>query len=325
MNKPRSRKNSAWPVNIHGLPLIRSLSDLAARSGTPVRRLWLFLVFNENSYKGFRVPKRSGGHRTISQPHPSLKKVQRWILRNLLDQLSTTDSSYGFTRGSRLVDHAKQHVHAKAILSVDIENFFQSINIARITNVFKLAGYPSAAASILARLCTHRGTLPQGAPSSPRLANLVCYRMDRRLAHLATQKGIIYTRYCDDMSFSGPSVSVLAKIRPLITHIVRDCGFKLNARKSRLAGASRTLKVTGLVVSLGRVGISRSRLREIRVKLHRLHTGTADSELSSVQGLLDYVWDVDKTRYGILLRYIHGLTTALPETALTRLRVREPD
>jgi RNA-directed DNA polymerase len=309
-------------VNIHGLPLVRSLSDLAEQTGTPRRQLWLFLVHNESSYERFRLPKKSGGQRIIAHPHPSLKRVQRWILENILNALSTTDSSYGFARGSRLVEHAQQHAHAKAILSVDIKNFFPAIGIARVTTIFKLAGYSSKAASILARLCTHRGTLPQGAPSSPRLANLACYRMDRRLAHLAKRKGLIYTRYADDMSFSGQSVDVLGKIRPFITHIVSDCGFKLNARKSRLAGASRALKVTGLVVSCGRVGVGRNRLRELRARIHHVHTEPSVAALGSIQGLLDYVWDVDRARYDMLVRYIGDLRRASPETALASLRVR---
>jgi retron-type reverse transcriptase len=311
------------PANIHGLPLIRSLSDLQTLTGTPTHRLWLFLARNGSSYEEFRIPKKTGGYRFISHPHPLLKCVQKWILRNILDGLSTTESSYGFEPGSRVIEHAKQHAHAKAILSIDIEDFFASIGAARVTNIFRLAGYSSKSAGILARLCTHKGSLPQGAPSSPRLANLACYRLDRRLAHLAATKGIVYTRYADDMSFSGSSARTLAKLYPLIRHIVSDCGFTLNSRKSRLAGPSSSLRVTGLVISLGQVGIGRRRFRELRVRIHRIHTGLAESELARTQGLLDYIWDVDQRRYANLTKYVQKLLRTTPETALTGLRLRE--
>jgi len=310
------------PLNFHGLPRIRSLSDLTKHTGVPSQQLWLFLFRSKCNYRTFRLPKKSGGFRVISHPAPSLKSVQRWILRNILDRLHETDQSYGFTRGSKLVDHARQHAYAKAILSVDIENFFPSIRGAQVTGIFKLAGYQSAAASMLARLCTYNGALPQGAPSSPKLANFACFRMDCRFAQLAEREGLVYTRYADDMTFSGASATVLARLRPLVSHIVLDCQLRLNKRKSRLAGAARTLKVTGLVVSSGRVGIGRQRLRTLRARIYALHKVANEAELLSIQGWLDYVWDVDRDRYGILLRYIKHLRSANHDSSLRSLRVR---
>jgi hypothetical protein len=147
--------------------------------------------------------------------------------------------------------------------------------------------------------------------------------MDRRLAALTLREGIVYTRYADDMSFSGQAASLLSKIRPLVAHIVNDSGFRLNAAKSRLAGPSRAIKVTGLVLASGTVGIGRQRLRMFRARIHRLHSGAPDLSVNAIQGLLDYVADVDPTRYEMLQAYIRGLMAKTPGSPLEALRVRK--
>jgi RNA-directed DNA polymerase len=183
--------------DIHGLPRILTIHDLAAHSGLSSRVIWRLATSPHKAYTTFRVGKKAGGTRLIESPSAPLRVLQRWILRNILDRLQTTSSSFGFERGSKLRLHAEEHAGARALLTVDIKNFFPSISIAQVTRVYRIAGYGSAAASILARLCTCRGALPQGSPSSPRLANLVCFRMDRRLSQFADRRGVVYTRYAD--------------------------------------------------------------------------------------------------------------------------------
>ena len=308
--------------DIHGLPRIATIHDLAAHSGLSSRRLWYFAFAGHGAYTTFRIAKKSGGTRLIQSPSYPLRIVQRWILRNILDRLDTTPSSFGFERGSKLRLHALEHVGARAVLTLDIKDFFASISIARVTRVYRTAGYPSSAASILAHLCTCGGALPQGAPSSPRLANLACFRMDRRLSRFAERKGIVYTRYADDMSFSASSAATLAKARPFITHIVRDSGFRLNSPKTRLIGPQGRRTVTGLVLAGETAGIGRSRLRELRARIQHAHLESGSPNLSAIQGWLDYVSDADPSRYEILVRYIERLRERSTTSGLKSLRIR---
>jgi RNA-directed DNA polymerase len=310
--------------DIHGLPRIETFTDLAMHAGVSGRQLWRLANMGQRAYTTFRLAKKSGGVRWIDRPIPQLRVVQSWILRNILDNLRTTPSSFGFERGSKLRYHAEQHIGARAVLTLDIKNFFPSISIAQVTQVFRIAGYSSSAASILARLCTCRGALPQGAPSSPRLANLVSFRLDRRLAGFANRRGIVYTRYADDMSFSAPNADVLATSRPFISHIIRDSGFRLNSAKSRLIGPQGRKTVTGLVLAAETVGVGRLRLRELRARIHRAHIGRDRSDLAAIQGWLDHVADADLIRYRILARYIERLRALDPASVLTPLRVRPP-
>jgi retron-type reverse transcriptase len=309
-------------LDIHGLPRITTLQDLAAHTGLSGRQLWWVLSAGRKAYTIFHVAKKTGGVRSIAHPAHPLRAAQRWVLRNILDKLHTTPSSYGFERGSKLRVHAEQHLGAKAILTLDIKNFFPSISIAQVTCVFRAAGYSPSAASMLARLCTCEDALPQGAPSSPRLANLVCFRMDRRLARLAERRGFVYTRYADDLSFSSTSASALAKVRPFIAYIVHDSGFRLNNCKTRLVGPRGAKRITGLVIALGDVGIGRRRLRELRAQIHRAHTGCDTTSLDAIQGWLDYVSDVDPARYGIIVRYVRRLQASGAASGLEGLRVR---
>jgi retron-type reverse transcriptase len=308
--------------DIHGLPRIATIHDLVAHSGFSSRRLRYFAFAGDQAYTTFRIAKRSGGTRLIHSPSYPIRNIQHWILRNILDRLDTTPSSFGFERGSKLRLHALEHVDARAVLTLDIKDFFPSISIARVTQVFLTAGYSSTAGSVLAHLCTCNGFLPQGAPSSPRLANLACFRMDRRLSQFAERKGIVYSRYADDMSFSASSASALAKVRPFITHIIRDSGFRLNSAKTRLIGPQGRKTVTGLVLAGDSVGIGRFRLRELRARIQHAHVNNGVADVPAIQGWLDYVSDADPGRYEILARYIVRLRKSNTTSVLTSLRIR---
>lgn len=286
---------------------------------------WLLFAPGGVTYTTFRIRKKAGGYRTIDRPHPALKRVQRWILRNILDKLRASANSFGFERGSRICEHASQHVGARAILSLDIENFFPSISIAQVTAVFRAAGYEPRGASLLARLCTYRQALPQGAPTSPKIANLVCFRMDRRLAGASERVESVYTRYADDLSFSSSTPASLAKLYPLVVRIIRDSGFRVNSAKTRIMGARRAMRVTGLIVGPDGVGIGRKRLRELRARIHRLHTARSEeAEVACVQGWLDFISGVDPVRYESLVRYVDGLRSNSARPRLDGLRLRKP-
>jgi RNA-directed DNA polymerase len=309
-----------------GLPRVRNLEDLSAHTGLPAQQLWRLIYKDARAYVSFSIPKKAGGQRRIDSPTPFLRCAQKWILQNILNHLRSEQSCYGFEPGSKLRTHAEQHRYAKAILTLDLEEFFPSISIARVVQVFKVAGYLSTGAWLLARLCTRQGRLPQGAPTSPKLANLVCYRLDRRLAEFAESMGLVYTRYADDLSFSGEVMAKLAKLRPFVTHIVKDCGFRLNHKKTRLVGPSGAKIVTGLVIGHDEVGIGRRRLRELRATIHRAHVERDRNVLASIQGWLDFVSDADPTRYKMIVTYIRRLTSAASpscgNTVVSELRCR---
>jgi retron-type reverse transcriptase len=284
-------------ANLHalaatGLPVLSTPAELAQALGISVPRL-RWLAFHSEAatrvhYVRFNVPKRSGGTRTLSAPHRSLALAQQWILRAIVAKLPVEGPAHGFVAGRSIVSNAAPHCRRAVVINLDLKDFFPSIGFPRVRSVFQRAGYSPAVATILALLCTEcprrtvvydgvtyhvasgpRG-LPQGACTSPALSNQVARRLDKRLAGLAAKLGLTYTRYADDLSFSGDDTAgdkvgyLLARVR----HIAQDEGFAVNEAKSRVLRQGTAQLVTGLVVN-DRPGVPRAEVRRLRAILHR--------------------------------------------------------
>jgi retron-type reverse transcriptase len=239
-------------------------------------------------YRTFTVPKRSGGERRLSAPMPLLAGVQRWIFSNILRRLHVDPACHGFHRRRSTVTNAAPHVGQAVVVNVDLADFFPSVSFPRVRSVFQRLGYSPAVATILGLICTEcprravringqrwhvasgpRG-LPQGACTSPALANQVARRLDRRLTGLAAKLGAVYTRYADDLTFSGgPALAervgwLLHRVRK----IVQDEGFAVHETKTRVLRRSTAQTVTGVVVN-DKLAVPRSEVRRLRAILHR--------------------------------------------------------
>ncbi|YCM43938.1 reverse transcriptase family protein [Verrucomicrobiaceae bacterium 227] len=202
------------------------------------------------------IPKRRGGARLLMEPKESLKMSQRRILETILCGIPLHEAAHGFRTGRSIRTFSEPHTGHQVVLKMDLGNFFPSITFARVSGLFQMLGYRSGVARLLAGLCTHRPPrelarmarhLPQGAPTSPMLANAIAYRLDCRLSGLANSQGLNYTRYADDLAFSG------ARIRPsfsyLVGGIVLEEGFVVNDRKTRFMRASTRQRIAGVVVN----------------------------------------------------------------------------
>jgi RNA-directed DNA polymerase len=275
-----------------GLPSLSTPAELARVLGLSIPRL-RWLAFHNDAptrvhYVQFSVPKKSGGTRTLSAPHRSLAEAQRWIFREIVGKLPVEAPAHGFIAGRSILSNASLHCHRAIVVNLDLEGFFPSIGFSRVRSVFNRVGYSPAAATVLALLCTecprravvydgvgyHVATgprgLPQGACTSPGLSNQVARRLDRRLAGLAAKLELTYTRYADDLTFSGGDALegrvgyLMARVR----HIAREEGFAVNEAKSRVLRRGVAQTVTGLVVN-DRPGVCRAEVRRLRAILHR--------------------------------------------------------
>jgi hypothetical protein len=246
--------------------------DLARRLGPSQTQLEAIRI----EYHEFTIPKRSGQPRPIQAPAPELRAAQRLILRRLLGRLKAHPSAHGFERGRSIVTHARVHAGQAVIIHMDIQDFFPSTKAKTIDTYFKKIGWNSLARAVLIRLCTHKGSLPQGAPTSPRLSNLVNRKLDVRLQALADKYSARYSRYADDLAFSfaaddSPSIKQLICTA---RHIVEDCGYALHMkRKLHIRRQHQRQLVTGLVVNDGKVRLPRQTRRWLRAVEHRARTG----------------------------------------------------
>jgi uncharacterized protein (TIGR03067 family) len=247
------------------------VEELARRLGWQAEDLSAF----RPSYHEFTVPKRAGGRRRLCAPEDGLKALQRQILHRLLRRLTVHPAATGFERGQSIVTHARRHAGWAVIVRLDVKDFFPSTTATRIHHYFRKIGWNRPAAHLLTRLCTYRGGLPQGAPTSPRLSNLVNYRLDCRLAAMARKLGANYSRYADDLTLSFPTDD-RRQVQYLIRFVRRVVGAEgyrsHGAKKLHIRRQHQQQRVTGLVVNAG-VNLPRDVRRRLRAVAHHLRTG----------------------------------------------------
>ena len=215
---------------------------------------------------------RSEKCRKISTPHPTLMKLQRWILRNILEQLEVSPVSFAYRKGVCLKDNAAPHVGKKQMVKADISNFFETVSYGKVYGVFAEAGYDKPVATLLAKLCTLRGHLPQGAPSSPALANLVMGRFDEIVCAYCDERGIIYTRYSDDLTFSADRMDIAGLLR-FVRATLKAEGFSMNSKKIRVLGPGARHQVCGIVTNEV-LSVPKSYRRKLRQEVYFLQKST---------------------------------------------------
>jgi RNA-directed DNA polymerase len=230
-----------------GLPIIYNQEHLSFLVGYQLDYLLSASIKTKKFYRIFSVPKKSGGLRQIAEPLPSLKEIQRWILDNILYQCTPDRFAKGFIPKMSIRHNARFHRNQKMVLSLDIKDFFASIKYGRVLNFYGTLGYSQSVRTLLAKLCTLDDALPQGAPTSPALSNLLSVRLDKRLASFALQNNLRYTRYADDITFSGKFNP--GKVISLVRTVVATEGLELNEKKTRLMERHQRQEVTGVVVN----------------------------------------------------------------------------
>jgi RNA-directed DNA polymerase len=278
----------------YSLPIWKTEEDIAAALDISLKELWFFAIHRERErqphYVTFAIPKRSGGKRLIMAPKRRLKSIQRKLLQLLVEKLPVSEHAHAFRRGRNIRTGAEPHVGKKFVLKLDLKDFFPSVTAARVRGLLIAYGYGFPVATTLAVLMTESQRQPvevdanifhvpvgprhcvQGAPTSPGVCNAILLRLDRRLAGFAKKNGLNFTRYADDLTFSGEMDRAAAnKFRIAISRIISDEGFAVNTAKTRLMGRGNRQAVTGVVVNQT-LGLSRQERRRLRAAAHQLRT-----------------------------------------------------
>jgi RNA-directed DNA polymerase len=238
---------------------IQDLDELATLLRTSLgtfRRLYAATL-----YTTFSLPKRSGGRRLINKPKPDLHRLQRRLSNILNVHYRPRDSEHGFLRSRNIITNAQPHVHRRYVFNVDLQDFFPSINFGRVRGLFMAAPFrfPPNVATVVATICCAKNELPQGAPTSPIVSNLIAAPMDRALERLAHRFRCRYTRYADDLTFStnrprfpealGRMGDHGAQVGAELRSVIEGNGFKVNDRKVRLSERGQRQEVTGIIVN----------------------------------------------------------------------------
>lgn len=277
------------------VPVIESVGELADWLAITPGELDWFADLKGLGYKRgcpklqhyrYRVlTKRSGDLRLIEAPKQKLKAVQRRILAGILDQIPLHAAVHGFRKTRSIKTFVSPHVGQRVVLRMDLREFFPSVRGVRVQALFRTVGYPERVADLLGGICTNAAPasvlgnqtpslyrqphLPQGTPTSPALANLCFYRGDCRLAGLAQSLDAVYTRYADDLAFSGGEAfePYAAWLPPLIAAILTEEGFAVNHRKTRLMRRGVRQQLAGLVVN-DRVNVKRVDFDRLKATLN---------------------------------------------------------
>lgn len=254
------------PLLKNDVPIIFDFNHLCLLLGR--NQAYLASVINSNisHYREFEIPKRSGGKRTISAPYPALLECQSWIYINILAKVKIHSSAHGFTFNKSIISNSKVHVGQNHFLKIDLKDFFPSITINQVITIFKSLGYTHKVSFYLASMCCYGDVLPQGAPTSPMLSNIVAKTLDNRLIKYAKKFNLRYTRYADDLAFSGESIPF--KHIEYITKIINSCGFIVNEKKTLLQQEKHKRIVTGISIAQNEIKVPREYKRKLKLEIH---------------------------------------------------------
>ena len=331
-------ETDAAKLRARGLPILATAEELAGAMGINVPEL-RFLSFARrvatvSHYRRFQIPKKTGGMRSISAPMPRLKRAQEWVLTEILEKVELHPAAHGFRKGRSIVTNAAPHAGAEVVVNLDLEQFFPTVSQRRVKGMFRSFGYGEQVATILSLLCSEPEVreveldgqvyqvartgrfLPQGAPSSPAITNVLCRGLDARLAHISAGLGFRYTRYADDMTFSasGPAAEDVGRLLRRARFAIDKEGFRVHPEKTRVLRRGRQQEVTGLVVNQ-RVNVARATLRRFRATVDQIERdgpegkswGSGPNVLAAIEGFANFVAMVDPERGGELRRRVRAI------------------
>lgn len=290
------------------LPLSTSALELSELMGITLNELRFLCYTNEVSkvthYQRFGIHKKTGGIRLISAPMPRLKRLQYWVLDNILQKIPLSNHAHGFAPLRSIVTNAQPHVGKTVVINMDLKDFFPTVGYPRIKGLFANQGYNEEVSTLLALICSEPETqtveldeqryyihskqrfLPQGAPTSPNISNIICYRLDQRLDGLAKKQGFIFTRYADDLTFSSQNIEKVMPLLNWVKKIVTEEGFVVHPDKVRIMHKGVRQEVTGIVVN-DKISVNRQQLKKFRALLFQIKKdGYGDKQWGDKEGSL---------------------------------------
>lgn len=268
-------------------------------------------------YITFGLYKRTGGYRTINAPKPQLRAIQQTIYRNILSSVNIHPAATGFRKNTTIVDNANLHLGKEYVFKTDIKDFFGAIKRRRVKKVFLAIGYPNPIAALLSDLCCLNHKLPQGSPASPVLSNIAAYEMDVKLAALAKEYNMVYSRYADDLVFSTDQSFSQKEFLLRIAQIMVEEKFELNMQKTRFWNNRHRKIVTGISISSGKkLTIPKKKKREVRQNVHYILT----------KGLAEHKKHIGSTDPAYLKRltgYLNFWAMVEPDNAYVKDAIRK--
>lgn len=273
----------------NGCPTIYDDLHLSKLVGYKIGYIRKACYYQKSYYRHFEILKKSGDTRPISEPLPSLKEIQRWILDNVFEDVQVSKFAKAYKKNSSIFKHAFLHKNQDVVLTMDIESFFRNISEEMVFNMFVKFGYTNHLSGILCKLCTLENELAQGAPTSPVISNVILKKFDEEIGEKVIALGGRYSRYSDDLTFSGGKEFPVETIEMEVIKLLNKYGFTAKLDKTKKMYRHHRQVVTGVIVN-EKVQISKKDRREIRQACYFIKTF----------GLKDHLQKIGETRRNYL-------------------------
>lgn len=231
----------------NGYPVIFNSANLAALVGYKRSYIKRAIYFSNYFYRTFFIKKKNGRSRVLKEPLPSLKEIQSWILVNILYNFKVSRFAKAYIPNVGIVDNVRFHKGQDKVLCLDLNNFFPSIKEEYVYNIFLNMGYSNRVSVVLSKLCCNEGSLPQGAPTSPQLSNIYMFGFDKAISKFCVANKIRYTRYADDITFSGQIDEHV--MMDIVRQELNKLGLSINENKTKVMTPNMRQVVTGVVVN----------------------------------------------------------------------------
>lgn len=277
------------------LPVIYNQTHLCCLLGYDEEYVYAACNQPSSFYRTFYIQKKNGKLRKINEPLPSLKEIQCWILNEILYHIPVSPYAKAYLKGKSVKDNARFHRKQKKVLTMDIEDFFPSISFGRVLHLFRSIGYRDDVAVMLANLCCLNDCIPQGAPTSPMLSNIIASKLDYQIMKHIKNDKIRYTRYADDLTFSGDFNE--GDLIKNVERLANREGFRINEDKTRTRYRNQRQEVTGIVVN-EKMQVNRKLRREIRSAVYYIRKFGLTSHLEHAK--------INKKNY---LYHLMGITS----------------
>lgn len=263
----------------------RDVLQIAEIIGSSKTELYSISNNIDANYRKAYIPKRDGTKRELTIPNARLKFIQSKIVDEFLSRARVSKYAMAYRSGSSVQKNAAQHVRKKKIFKLDIHKFFDNIKYSDVKKyAFPAEQFSEDARVLLSILCYHKNGVPQGAPTSPAISNIIMYDFDEKVGAWCRSKGISYTRYCDDMTFSGSFNEVEVKF--FVEDALESMGLYLNAKKTAVITNGKRQTVTGIVVNK-KLNVTKEYRRQIRQEVHYIRTYGLDSHMRRTDNFED--------------------------------------
>ncbi|WP_282014172.1 retron St85 family RNA-directed DNA polymerase [Marinifilum flexuosum] len=252
-----------------------------------------FITFSDAHYNTFYIPKKKGKLRIIDCPNQNIKAIQRFFLKKYLNKIEVNKRVNGFVPNRGIKRNALFHIKKKYLLTIDIKDFFPSISQKKVFNVLLDLYSDKDFALKMAKLCTYKKKLPQGAPTSPALSNLVFKPLDDEIMKYCNSEMVNYSRYADDLTFSSDNKSTLQYVYKFVNDLLYSHGYNINCSKTRYLSGKGQISITGVYINSGKPKVSKKLKKQIRAELHQYIINGKDVNINRISGYISFINSIE--------------------------------